>query len=427
MAGEGGTPRQAYATRLRESGLHRTALGRDWIEAGDRALEDPADVDLPHREVRWLDPRQASALTFRMPLETGQRLVADAVVSGANPAGITLFLDLFREPDRGGAPEPVASADSARWYLEHVADRGGAYLLRLQPELLRGGRVTVTLSAEASLAFPLPDRDLSAIRSAFGDGRRGGRAHEGLDLLAPAGTPVLAAAPATVTRVATEREGGKVVWLREREHGRRLYYAHLQGHAVAEGARVAAGDTLGFVGNSGNAATTRPHLHFGVYYRGRGPVDPATHLRRPQDSVPDVTVDTNLLGRWVRASARGAVLRDRPDPAAARVARLAGGTPMRVTGGTGSWHAARLPDGREGYLRAPDLQPLAPLRHVDLVGPAVLRTAPSPDGALMDTLGPGASVSVLGTFAGYAMVRSGRRLRGWLPKESLEARRGGGR
>lgn len=422
LAGGEGTPHQVYAARLQEAGLHRTALGRDWIEAADRSLADPVPVELPHREVRYLDPREASAVAFRIPLESGQRLVADALVSGANPAGITVFLDLFYDSGGPGSPERVASADSARWHLEHVADRAGPYLLRVQPELLRGGRLTVTLEAEASLAFPIPGGDLASMRSGFGDARVGGRDHEGIDLRAPGGTPVVAAAPGRVTRAGTEREGGNVVWLRDEKHDRRLYYAHLERHAVEEGARVAAGDTLGFVGNTGNARTTGPHLHFGVYVRRR-PVDPIPHLRAPQGEIEAFTGDRDFLGRRVRTSGRGGELRERPDPAAEPIVRLARDTPLEVTGGSGGWYAVRAPDGRSGYLRTGLVERLTPLRTVDVTAPGPLRATPSPTAALMDSLDADRQVSLLGTFAGHALVRvpdrRGPGLEGWLPAEVL--------
>lgn len=422
LAGEEGTPRQTYLAQLEDAGLHRTALGREWIEAADRALADPTDVELPHREVRWLDPREASAVAFRVPLENGQRLVVDARVSGANPAGITLFLDLFYEGAGAGSPEPVASADSARWRLEHVADRTGPHLLRVQPELLRGGRLTVTLAARASLAFPVPGSGLEAIRSGFGDVRAGGRDHEGIDLLAPRGTPVVAAAPGRVTRAGAEREGGNVVWLREEEHGRRLYYAHLERHAVEEGARVAVGDTLGYVGTTGNARTTRPHLHFGVYVRRR-PVDPTPHLRQPPTEAAPFTADPGLLGRWARTSAGRAALHRRPDPGTDPVARLTARTPVEVVGGSGTWYAARLPDGRHGYLRGAEVEPLAPLRTVDVSAASPLRAAPGPAAALMDSLATGRSVSLLGAFGDHVLARvppgDGPGLQGWLPRAAV--------
>ena len=91
----------------------------------------------------------------------------------------------------------------------------------------------------------------------------------------------MAAAPGTVTRVNETNLGGKVVWLRD-TLGNSLYYAHLDSQAVSSGMQVNIGDTLGFVGNTGNARTTPPHLHFGVYRRGEGPVDPWWFLHRPR-------------------------------------------------------------------------------------------------------------------------------------------------
>jgi hypothetical protein len=88
-----------------------------------------------------------------------------------------------------------------------------------------------------------------------------------------AATPALAAADGVVRGVGVTSLGGKVVWLRD-EDGHALYYAHLDRQYVTEGQQVRTGDTLGFIGNTGNARTTPPHLHFGIYARGEGPVDP---------------------------------------------------------------------------------------------------------------------------------------------------------
>lgn len=417
---DGATPHQTYAAGLREAELHRTALGRDWLDVAERALTDPTGVELPHREVRYLDPAEAAAVAFRVPLESGQRLVVEADVASRQPAGLLLFLDLFYDPVGPGGLERVASADSARWRLEHVATRGGDYLLRAQPELLRGGRLTVTLTAEASLAFPVGGAErLVAMRSGFGDTREGGREHEGIDLVAPKGTPVVAAVAGRVTRVGTEPDGGNVVWLDDPEHHRELYYAHLDGHAVAEGVTVAVGDTLGTVGNTGNAQTTRPHLHFGVFLDGGVPVDPWPHLRDPPDEVVPFTADPALLGRRVRVPEAGATLRERPTASSAETVRLAGHTALEVVGGSGAWYAARLPDGRHGYLRPEDARPLTALRRAPLAAGAMLRTTPGPEGAGIDSLAAGTVVSVLGRFGEDVLVRHGDATRGWLPTAAL--------
>ena len=278
------TAREAYEARLQELGLRTTALGRDWTAAAERALEQPVAVVLPHREVRYLDPRQAAAVAYRLSLEQGQRVAVRIDVAGARPDDLSFFVDLFFLPDSLNPPQMVASADSSAWELEYVALRPGDYVLRIQPELLRGGRITLTLSAHASLGFPIAGMDMRTLRSRFGAPRDAGRReHHGVDLFAPRGTPVLAATAGWVSWVGTNRLGGNVVWLRDARYGRRLYYAHLDRYAVQEDTWVEPGDTLGFVGNTGNARTTPPHLHFGVYVRQPGvrggARDPADFLR----------------------------------------------------------------------------------------------------------------------------------------------------
>jgi murein DD-endopeptidase MepM/ murein hydrolase activator NlpD len=74
--------------------------------------------------------------------------------------------------------------------------------------------------------------------------------------------------------VTTNRLGGNVVWVWDAERGQALYYAHLDRQDVSAGSRVHAGDVLGRVGNTGNARTTPPHLHFGIYRPIEGAIDP---------------------------------------------------------------------------------------------------------------------------------------------------------
>ena len=101
--------------------------------------------------------------------------------------------------------------------------------------------------------------------------------------MAARATPVLAATDGWVTRVETTRVGGNVIWMQPLFGNMRVYYAHLHEQWVKPGDFVTAGQPLGAVGNTGNAVTTPPHLHFGVYVRqaGRrgGAQDPAEFLR----------------------------------------------------------------------------------------------------------------------------------------------------
>ncbi len=114
----------------------------------------------------------------------------------------------------------------------------------------------------------------------FSARRSGGRTHRAIDIMAPRGTPVLAISDGEIVRIHTNRLGGKVVYLRSADGAYDFYYAHLDAYApgLEVGQTVRQGDVLGTVGNTGNARSTPPHLHFQVLRRsgrGRGtPVNP---------------------------------------------------------------------------------------------------------------------------------------------------------
>ena len=167
-------------------------------------------------------------------------------------------------PER--TPLPVLSSDSVQGIMDYVASRSANYLVRLQPELLRGVHYRIVLGIDASMVFPVQDRTTSAILSVFGAERDAGRRrHHGVDIFAPRGTPVLAATGGQVTEVQNTDIGGKIVWISDPEEKISVYYAHLDSQAVLPGAEINRGAVLGFVGNTGNAITTSPHLHFGIY------------------------------------------------------------------------------------------------------------------------------------------------------------------
>lgn len=313
------TPRERYVGALEVAGLDDAALARDWIAAGAGALDEPLEVTLPFSEATYITPAQPRASAYKVTLERGRKLTVAVNVAEHGSGEVALvFTDLFRVPDDPANPlRPVASADSVPWRFEYEPWRGGDFVVRVQPELLRGGNFTVELGHEAQLAFPVEGRDIGAILSFFGDERDGGRRrHHGVDIFARRGTPVLAASAGEVYGVRDTEVGGKVVWVRDSVRDARVYYAHLESQAVRNGERVLPGDTLGFVGNSGNARTTPPHLHFGLYRRGRGPdrgpTDPMPFLKPPPGRLAQSRVDGELLGGWVRISGNDVRLRQTP-------------------------------------------------------------------------------------------------------------------
>jgi peptidoglycan LD-endopeptidase LytH len=130
-----------------------------------------------------------------------------------------------------------------------------------------------------ALRVPVKGVSVRRIANTFGGARSGGRAHEGLDIFAPAGTPVVSATGGIVLRITTNNLGGQVVYTLG-AGGRTYYYAHLSRYgAFKDGDFIKPGDVIGYVGNTGNARGTPPHLHFGVYDSGWEAINPYGLLR----------------------------------------------------------------------------------------------------------------------------------------------------
>jgi peptidoglycan LD-endopeptidase LytH len=366
LGSEPKTPHDRYADALEKAGLNKTVLGRDWVVAGDSALRAPHDVSLPFKETGIFNRSEVRAVTYRISLAAGQRLTLAVRVEGRS---LQLFVDLFRET--GDSTRPLAheksasgdvSADSSRaprndttmtFSLEHEAHDEGQFIVRIQPELLRDGRYRVEGTVGPILAFPVQGRDQRAVQSFFGANRDAGRrSHQGIDIFAPRGTPVIAATAGIVRSTAPNALGGNVVWLSDPARSQTLYYAHLDRQSVVEGQRVQLGDTLGFVGNTGNARTTPPHLHFGIYRRGEGPVDPYPWVRRVIATAPALTADTTRLGQGVRTTPRATALLNGPTARGDTIRRLEQDTPAQIVGAAGAFYRVELSDGVSGYLAA---------------------------------------------------------------------------
>ena len=119
--------------------------------------------------------------------------------------------------------------------------------------------------------MPCPVAGFHTAVDGFGDMRPGGKLHEGDDIFAPRGVPVIANVSGVVSHV-VGAIGGNAYYLRG-DDGVTYYGAHLDAYAAPPG-RVAVGTLLGRVGNTGDAATTPTHLHFEIKPGGGAPVDP---------------------------------------------------------------------------------------------------------------------------------------------------------
>src|SRR6185503_589179 len=123
-----------------------------------------------------------------------------------------------------------------------------------------------TQSPDTRIAMPLEDVSRKAVADTWGAPRGTGRRHEGQDIFAPKGTPILSATNGYIYKIGENNLGGQTVSVIG-SGGRVYYYAHLDAYAkgIAVGDRVSKRTVLGYVGTTGNAQGTPPHLHFGIY------------------------------------------------------------------------------------------------------------------------------------------------------------------
>lgn len=123
------------------------------------------------------------------------------------------------------------------------------------------------------LKVPVAGLNARNIENNWHDARGGGaRKHEGIDMMAPGGTPVLAAQAGTVEKLFESRLGGTTLYLRSNDGRWMSYYAHLSGYAggIAEGSRVRAGQPIALVGDTGDAGPGNFHLHFALNHMAPG-------------------------------------------------------------------------------------------------------------------------------------------------------------
>ena len=137
-------------------------------------------------------------------------------------------------------------------------------------------RYAALLAKEPEATIQIPIRSVKAkqIADTFHAPRGEDRLHQGQDIFAPRETPVYSATEGYVWRIQENCLGGNIVWVLG-AGGRVYYYAHLDRYApeLEVGDQVTIDTILGFVGNTGNAKGTPPHLHFGVYTTG-GAINP---------------------------------------------------------------------------------------------------------------------------------------------------------
>jgi len=270
------TQHEAYADKVEDS-----PEGQQWLASSKKALIAPQIIQLPYRQVGYFHTDKPRALALQFTAKQGERINFDLTKNTGT--GFVIYADLFRQEGTDVSHFMAVDTNSSQFYFD--VEETGNYILRLQPELYRTGEYNLSATITPSLGFPVAGKKAKT-GSFWGATRDGGqRSHEGIDIFAPKLTPAIAAADGYITGVKEGGIGGKTIWLRATGRNIHLYYAHLDTQLVQEGQDVKRGDTLGLVGNTGNARYTPAHLHFGVYTSG-GPIDPFPFVNNVVKTAP---------------------------------------------------------------------------------------------------------------------------------------------
>lgn len=122
----------------------------------------------------------------------------------------------------------------------------------------------------AGLIVPVQGMVAAQLSDTYAATRSQGRSHDAIDIMATAGTPVLAVADGTVEKLFDSKQGGLTIYQFEPSGTFAYYYAHLDRYAagLAEGKALRQGEVIGYVGSTGNASPDAPHLHFAVFVLG---------------------------------------------------------------------------------------------------------------------------------------------------------------
>jgi murein DD-endopeptidase MepM/ murein hydrolase activator NlpD len=147
---------------------------------------------------------------------------------------------------------------------------------------LTTARATGTIAING---FVFPVGEPHNFIDSFGAPRSGGRTHKGADIFAPYGTPLYACERGFIAKVGVSTLGGIKLWLIG-ESGTTYFYAHLSAYAdgIVDGLLVEAGTPVGYVGNTGNAISTPPHLHFEIH-PADGPAINPTYILQAVDNA----------------------------------------------------------------------------------------------------------------------------------------------
>ncbi len=315
-----------------------------WKKAFEIAKNDKVQITLPYSESGIFSEENFNVYSYNLQLKEGERLVVEVE---KQPDSAAVFIDFFQQQsDSLKSFKLVKSAEAEKSSLAFEVDKSAVYKIVIQPEMKLQLPFITKIYTEPMFFFPVSGANNKNVQSFWADPRdAGSRSHEGIDIFAAKGTPVVAVSDGRIASAGERGLGGKQVWLRDGLFGKTIYYAHLDSIAVAQGQKVKTGDTLGFVGNTGNAITTDPHLHFGIY-RKTGAVNPFPYIKIT--TIQEVK-DTSRVVKGTISKNR-ADLRKGPAAVFEQLASLKKLDTVLVLGKNQNWFHIQTADSLKGFI-----------------------------------------------------------------------------
>ena len=326
-----------------------------WKHVNEQAIVGTsANIDLPYRESGKFFPKSYPIYSYTARLQRGD-LLTIKIQKDSIPS--LSFIEVFSLKD-----STYTNLKSSRFeedQLELEIEEDNIYKIIIQPEIEASSFFSLEIKRSPVYLFPVSGGKNSDAQSFWGANRDGGkRSHEGVDIFARRGTPVIAAVDGRITSSGEKGLGGKQVWLRDTKRGLSLYYAHLDSIAPIINYKIIAGDTLGFVGNTGNARTTAPHLHFGIYSGYSGAINPYQFIKQNPKTNTEIHsfFPENQLG-IVKAKAN---LRNSNSLKSSDVIEnLSTGDTIEILGKTEDWyHVKTMHSNNSSFLHSSLAEPL---------------------------------------------------------------------
>jgi len=321
----------------------REAVFNAWQNTFLRGKEDSLSINLPYAETGHFSTHLSEIYTYTFRLQEGEIFKLEIQKDSLNHR---VFIDFFKE--KNSSFIAIKSNTIKENTLEFTPKKTGIYKVVLQPEIAANTSFFITLQNQPAYAFPVTGKGNDAIQSYWGNPRDGGkRSHEGIDIFAKKRTPVVAVVNGKISKTGNRGLGGKQVWLREGLFGNSLYYAHLDSIIAKSGAKVNIGDTLGLVGNSGNARTTPPHLHFGIYKRGA--INPLPFVYK-SNKLRKEDFPINYRNDFLYVKVEKANLRQGPGTSFTKIGELTAKDTLQLLGEHKNWLHIKTTKNQQAYI-----------------------------------------------------------------------------